>query len=303
MTAGPGTIADLLRQLDARKVSAVELTRAALARIARANGALNAFVSVDEAGALARAHAADTARAQGAAGPLAGIPIAHKDVLMTAGLPTTCGSRMLAGFVAPYDAFVVEGLNRAGAVLVGKTNMDEFAMGSSNESSFFGPVRNPWDPERVPGGSSGGSAAAVAARLVAGRDRHGHRRLDPPARGAHRHLRAETDLRPVLAVRPGRVRLVPRHPGAVRANRRGLRAPARRDGRARRARLDVDRPPKGALPPRHRRAPGRSGAAARGLAHRTARAVLRRAASTPTSPTRWRRPSTRFAASARPPCR
>jgi len=162
------TIAGLLRRLDAGEVSAVELTRAALDRIAQANGTLNAFVSVDETGALAQAQAADAARAKGEAGALAGIPIAHKDVLMTAGLKTTCGSRMLANFVAPYDAFVVEGLKRAGAVLVGKTNMDEFAMGSSSESSHFGPVRNPWDPERVPGGSSGGSAAAVAARLVAG---------------------------------------------------------------------------------------------------------------------------------------
>src|SRR5207342_3505460 len=147
-------------------LSSVELTRSLLARIDQAQGRLNAFVTVDAEGALAQARAADAALGQGNAPPLAGIPIVHKDVFMTAGLRSTCGSRMLANFTAPYDAFVVEGLRNAGTVLVGKTNMDEFAMGSSNETSWFGPVRNPWNTEHVPGGSSGGSAASVAARLV-----------------------------------------------------------------------------------------------------------------------------------------
>jgi aspartyl-tRNA(Asn)/glutamyl-tRNA(Gln) amidotransferase subunit A len=162
------TIADLSRALRAKRVSAVELAQQALDRIARRNPALNAFLAVDADGALTAAKAADEAIAKGDGGPLTGIPIAHKDVLMTAGLRTTCGSRMLEHFVAPYDAFVVAGLKRAGTVLVGKTNMDEFAMGSSNENSYFGPVKNPWNVECVPGGSSGGSAAAVAARLVPG---------------------------------------------------------------------------------------------------------------------------------------
>jgi aspartyl-tRNA(Asn)/glutamyl-tRNA(Gln) amidotransferase subunit A len=162
------TITELTRALKAKRVSAVELARGALDRIARHNPALNAFVTVDAEGALAAAKAADALLATGDAPPLAGIPVAHKDVLMTAGLRTTCGSRMLANFTAPYDAFVVDGLKRAGTVLVGKTNMDEFAMGSSNENSHFGPVRNPWNAAYVPGGSSGGSAAAVAARLVPG---------------------------------------------------------------------------------------------------------------------------------------
>ena len=166
MKETPDTIAGLCSRLAARELSAVELARDTLARIEALDPRLNAFVTVDAEGALAQAKAADDARAHGKAGPLAGVPIAHKDVLMTAGLRTTCGSRMLSDFVAPYDAHVVEGLKRAGTVLVGKTNMDEFAMGSSNETSHFGPVRNPWDLERVPGGSSGGSAAAVAARLV-----------------------------------------------------------------------------------------------------------------------------------------
>ena len=162
------TIAGLSAQLAARKLSSVELTQTLLARIATAQPALNAFVTVDADGALAQARAADAARANGSAGPLTGIPIAHKDVIMTAGLRTTCGSRMLENFVAPYDAFVVEGLKNAGTVLVGKTNMDEFAMGSSNETSYFGTVKNPWNVAYVPGGSSGGSAAAIAARLVPG---------------------------------------------------------------------------------------------------------------------------------------
>jgi aspartyl-tRNA(Asn)/glutamyl-tRNA(Gln) amidotransferase subunit A len=160
------TIGALSAALRSRKVSSVELTREALSRVKAAQRTLNAFITIDEEGALAAAHAADATLARGDGGPLTGIPIAHKDVLMTAGVRTTCGSRMLEHFVAPYDAHVVARLRDAGTVLVGKTNMDEFAMGSSNENSFFGPARNPWNVACVPGGSSGGSAAAVAARLV-----------------------------------------------------------------------------------------------------------------------------------------
>ncbi len=160
------TVAELSAALHAGRVSSVELTRALLARIERHDRALNAFISVDAESALAEAAAADARRHAGDAGPLTGVPIAHKDIFCTRGQKTTCGSRMLANFVSPYDATVVERLRAAGVVTLGKTNMDEFAMGSSNETSFFGPVRNPWDGARVPGGSSGGSAAAVAARLV-----------------------------------------------------------------------------------------------------------------------------------------
>ncbi len=157
---------DLAAALAARKISSVELTGLFLDRIRRLNQKLNAFITVAEERALADARVADERRSRGAAGPLTGIPVAHKDIFCTKGLRTTCGSRMLAGYESPYDARVIEGFSAAGAVLIGKTNMDEFAMGSSSESSHFGPVRNPWDATRVPGGSSGGSAAAVAARMV-----------------------------------------------------------------------------------------------------------------------------------------
>ena len=159
-------LTELSASLAGRKVSSVELTQLFLDRIAKLDGGLNAFITVDPARALGEARAADARRAAGETGPLLGIPVAHKDIFCTQGMATTCGSKMLANFVAPYDAHVVEQFAKAGAVLLGKTNMDEFAMGSSNESSFFGPVRNPWRTSAVPGGSSGGSAAAVAARMA-----------------------------------------------------------------------------------------------------------------------------------------
>ena len=152
--------------LAAREISAVELARLYLARIERLNPELNAFITVDPEKTLAMARAADERLARGERAPLLGVPLAHKDIFCTKGWLTTCGSRMLGNFVAPYDATVVERLAAAGMVTLGKLNMDEFAMGSSNETSYFGRVRNPWDRDRVPGGSSGGSAAAVAARLA-----------------------------------------------------------------------------------------------------------------------------------------
>ena len=160
------TLSVLSAALAAKQVSSVELTRQFLDRIGGLNGKLNAFITVDEAHSLGQALVADERRSRGDAGPLTGIPVAHKDIFCTRGLRTTCGSRMLAAYTSPYDAHVIEQFDRAGAVQLGKTNMDEFAMGSSNETSHFGPVRNPWDAARVPGGSSGGSAAAVAARMA-----------------------------------------------------------------------------------------------------------------------------------------
>ncbi|MDT8427507.1 MAG: Asp-tRNA(Asn)/Glu-tRNA(Gln) amidotransferase subunit GatA [Pseudomonadales bacterium] len=161
------TVADLARALSSRKISSVELTQEYLQRIKHLNGSLNAYITVTEEQALAQAKAADERIAKGKAQVLTGIPIAHKDIFCTRDVLTTCGSRMLANFISPYDAAVVERFNQAGVVTLGKTNMDEFAMGSSNETSHFGPVSNPWDLARVPGGSSGGSAAAVAAGLCA----------------------------------------------------------------------------------------------------------------------------------------
>ncbi|MCK6371120.1 MAG: Asp-tRNA(Asn)/Glu-tRNA(Gln) amidotransferase subunit GatA [Gammaproteobacteria bacterium] len=160
------TVAALSRALRGRELSSRELTRRYLDAIAERDGKINAFVTVTAEQALAAADVADGLLARGAGGPLTGIPFAHKDIFCTRGVRTTCGSKMLENFVAPYDATVVERMAAAGLVMVGKTNMDEFAMGSSNETSYFGPVRNPWDAARSPGGSSGGSAAAVAAGMV-----------------------------------------------------------------------------------------------------------------------------------------
>ena len=160
------TLARLSAGLAARQYSSVELTRDALARVERSQPQLNALVTVTAERALAAATVADKRLAAGDGGPLTGVPMIHKDIFCTSGVLTTCGSKMLSNFVSPYDATVVARLATAGMVMVGKANMDEFAMGSSNETSWFGPVRNPWDVSRVPGGSSGGSAAAVAARLA-----------------------------------------------------------------------------------------------------------------------------------------
>ena len=160
------TLAELSRALKQREFSSVELTRAYLQRIERHNPALNAYITVTAERALAQAHAADVRLAKGEGGALIGIPIAQKDIFCTKGVKTSCGSKMLHNFTAPYDATTVERFNQAGAIMLGKTNMDEFAMGSSNETSYYGPVKNPWDLAAVPGGSSGGSATAVAARLA-----------------------------------------------------------------------------------------------------------------------------------------
>ena len=160
------TVAEISRSLKAREFSSVEITRHLLSRIESLDKSLNSFITVTADQALEAAAAADKKIASGEAGPLTGVPIAHKDIFCTDGVRTSCGSRMLDNFVSPYDATVVARLKDAGMVMLGKTNMDEFAMGSSNETSFYGPVRNPWDLKTVPGGSSGGSAAAVAARLA-----------------------------------------------------------------------------------------------------------------------------------------
>ncbi len=160
------SLAETARALREGQVSSVELTASYLQRIERLDADLNSFISVTNDLAMAQARDADASLQAGTAGPLTGVPFAHKDIFCTQGVKTSCGSRMLDAFIAPYDATVTARLRAAGMVMLGKTNMDEFAMGSSNETSYYGPVRNPWDRERVPGGSSGGSAAAVAARLA-----------------------------------------------------------------------------------------------------------------------------------------
>jgi len=160
------TLAEIARGLADKKFSAEELTRTLLARIAHLDPQLNSFITVTPEHAIAQAQAADARRANGESGALLGVPLAHKDLFCTQGIRTSCGSKMLDNFQAPYDATVVAKLNAAGAVTLGKLNMDEFAMGSANENSHYGAVKNPWNLAHVPGGSSGGSAAAVAARLL-----------------------------------------------------------------------------------------------------------------------------------------
>ena len=160
------TLKQLSDDLAAGKFSSVEVTQYYINRINQLNKSLNSFISVDADKSVAQARAADQRRVAGKAQTLTGVPIAQKDIFCAQGWLTTCGSKMLSNFVSPYDAHVIERFNSAGAVNLGKTNMDEFAMGSSNETSYYGAVRNPWDRDRVPGGSSGGSAAAVAARLA-----------------------------------------------------------------------------------------------------------------------------------------
>ena len=160
------TLTQIKAGLERGEFSALELTEALLARIDEHDEALNAFITVTSDQALAAARRADAAQAAGNGGVLNGLPLVHKDIFCTRDVLTTCGSRMLEDFISPYNATIVERLADAGAVVLGKTNMDEFAMGSSNETSYFGPVRNPWNAEYSPGGSSGGSAAAVAARLT-----------------------------------------------------------------------------------------------------------------------------------------
>lgn len=162
------TIAELSNDLASKKISSVELTNYFLKRINQFDKKLNSFITISEEQALQDANQADALHAKGQARPLTGIPIAQKDIFCTQGIKTSCGSKMLDNFISPYDATVVKKFKMAGTVLLGKTNMDEFAMGSSNENSYYGPVKNPWDLERVPGGSSGGSAAAVAAYLTPG---------------------------------------------------------------------------------------------------------------------------------------
>ena len=181
------SLKELGAALAARQVSSVELAQLFLERIQRLNPTLNAFITVDPEKTLDMARAADVRLAAGNAGPLTGIPLAHKDIFCAEGWLTTCGSKMLANFVSPYDAYVVDRLNAAGMVTLGKCNMDEFAMGSSNETSYYGPVKNPWDTGRVPGGSSGGSAAAIAARLAPAATAAAEPPLEPPGTRARSH--------------------------------------------------------------------------------------------------------------------
>jgi amidase len=219
--------AELAAKIHSREVSAVEVAQAHLDRIAAVDGAVHAFLHVAGDAALASAALVDAALDAGTppASPLAGVPLALKDVFTTLDMPTTCGSRLLENWRPPYDATVTRRLREAGVVILGKTNMDEFAMGSSTENSAYQVTRNPWDLDRIPGGS--GSRFRGAAG-----DRHRHRRLDPSAQRGDRHRRGQTHLRRCLALRPGGVLLEPGPGWAGGSHRARRRAAARGDRRA-----------------------------------------------------------------------
>ena len=215
-------ISELTAKLARREVSAREVMQSCLDRIARVDGKLHAFISHDADDALAQADAADKELAKGgrAARRLLGVPVAIKDVIAVKNQPLNCGSKILGRFISPYDATVIEKLKAAGAIVFGRLNMDEFAMGSSTENSAFGVTKNPWDLARIPGGSSGGSAAAVAADETHCGARLGHRRFHPPAGGAVRLRRPQADLRPRVALRPRRLRVVARPDRSAHEKRR-----------------------------------------------------------------------------------
>ncbi len=221
-------VRDLGDALNAREVSSVEVTEHLLARI-ESHASLGALLHRDAEVSLAQAKAADARRAQGEVGALLGIPLAHKDIFVTRDMPSTAGSKMLQGYASPFDATVVARLADAGVVMLGKLNCDEFAMGSSNQNSAYRPVKNPWDITRVPGGSSGGSAAAVAARLMPAATGSDTRRFDPPAGELHRRDWNQADLWRVFSLRHGGVCVKPGPGRPAGAKRRGLCTVARRD--------------------------------------------------------------------------
>ena len=229
------------------QASAVEVAQAHLDRIEAVDSSVRAFLHVDAEGALAAARAVDLRRAAGEElSPLAGVPLAMKDIVVTQGLPTTAGSKILEGWRPPYDATITRRVKDAGIVMLGKTNMDEFAMGSSTENSAYHPTHNPWDLSRVPGGSSGGSSAAVAAfeaPLAIGTDTGGS--IRQPG-GGHRNRRAQAHLRRGVSLRADRVLVLARPGRPVRAHRARRRAAARGHRRARPGRLDVHPAPGGA---------------------------------------------------------
>ncbi len=225
MSAAPWTIAGIHAALQAKKVSAREIASGFYAEIDRQNPALNAFLTLSPERAYAQADRVDAAVARGEKlPPLAGVPIAIKDVISTSGIRTTCGSKILESYIPPYDATAVTLLENAGAVILGKTNCDEFAMGSSNENSAYGPVRNPVALDRVPGGSSGGSAAAVAAGLAVVALGTDTGRLDSPAGSLLRYSWPNADIRSRIPLWAHSLCLLPRPDWPLCRKYRGYRS-------------------------------------------------------------------------------